>query len=407
MKDEISFVSSYDESCGNAYFTGALVSSVSDKYKCRGVSIDLSLTQSVEKNTIDIADAHIKRICKDLAGARAVNIQVEPQLYGSSPNDILRRLNWLFSSNKNISATIHNARIVMPRRPSISLAKDIIRLRPIVAATTLYQYINARSQPSLNRSIVTLADKLNVSIIVHTERAKKNFIQMLGVNKVYVHPLKFPRLTGIERQHATTMMTNLRSSLGLPEGSISIGMFGYISQYKGHEEAIHALALLPKYFHLFIFGRQHPQSIRRDGGVDPYIERLINIIETKKLVSRVHFMGEYPPDTFAQAISAVDICWLPYREVGQDGSGIAAQCFDNAKRVICSASFAFDEALKIDKKDFVLRVDIGNFVQIANATLLAIADDGYLNNYIDNEFTVNSQRTIYLRSMGIQNEDVL
>ena len=187
MKDEISFVSSYDESCGNAYFTGALVSSVSDKYKCRGVSIDLSLTQSVEKNTIDIADAHIKQICKDLAGARAVNIQVEPQLYGSSPNDILRRLNWLFSSNKNISATIHNARIVMPRRPSISLAKDIIRLRPIVAATTLYQYINARSQPSLNRSIVTLADKLNVSIIVHTERAKKNFIQMLGVNKGLCH----------------------------------------------------------------------------------------------------------------------------------------------------------------------------------------------------------------------------
>lgn len=407
MKDEILFVSSYDESCGIAYFTGALVSSLSEKYKCRGVPIDLLLTQSVEKKTIDIADAHIKQICKDLAGAKAVNIQVEPQLYGSSPNDILRRLNWLFRSNKNISATIHNAMIVMPKRPSASLAKDIIRLRPIAAATTLYHYFNARSQPSLNRSIVTLADKLNVPIIVHTERAKKNFIEILGTNKVYVHPLKFPRLTDIERQHAATMMTDLRSSLGLPEGTISIGMFGYISQYKGHEEAINALALLPKNFHLFIFGRQHPQTIRRDGGVDPYIERLINIIKVYKLTNRVHFMGEYPPYAFAQAISAVDICWLPYREVGQDGSGIAAQCFDNAKRVICSASFAFDEALKIDKKDFVLRVDIGNFVQLANATLLAIADDRYLNNYIDNEFTVNSQRTIYLRSMGIENEDVL
>ena len=68
------------------------------------------------------------------------------------------------------------------------------------------------------------------------------------------------------------------------------------------------------------------------------------------------------------------VCWLPYREVGQDGSGIAAICLDNAKKVVCSASFAFDENLLLDPKPNMRRFDIGNYIQLADTTLMTMAE---------------------------------
>ncbi len=63
--------------------------------------------------------------------------------------------------------------------------------------------------------------------------------------------------------------------MAFPQGAKVIGLFGYISNYKGIETAISALAELPKNYVLALFGSQHPQSVKLDTPIDAYLESLI------------------------------------------------------------------------------------------------------------------------------------
>ncbi|WP_041866604.1 glycosyltransferase [Sodalis glossinidius] len=107
-----------------------------------------------------------------------------------------------------------------------------------------------------------------------------------------------------------------------------IGMFGFINEYKGHSLAIRALACLPHNYKLLLFGRQHPQSIRKNETVSYYTHLLQAKIEEAKLEDRVFFMGEYDHEAFVNLIAVVDVICLPYVENAQDGSGIASIAFD-------------------------------------------------------------------------------
>lgn len=397
---DILVVSSYDESCGNAYFTRAVVEGLSKFYSCGALGLNLNLTQATDIESIKLADEHVRDICRSLEKAQAVNIQVEPQLFGTRPEDVIRRLDWLFSANKRTSVTMHNTRVVLPKFPTMSFIALLIRLR-IFSAIRLYNgFAQEYRQSKMIGGIFRLVKKYNLPVILHTNKAKRIVFNMFGLDKLLVHPLKFPLVSEQDKIAGGNILNDLKVALGVSQKSIAAGVFGYVSQYKGHEEAVYSLRHLPDNYHLFIFGRQHPSSIRKDGGVDPYIERLLNIAVVERLTDRVHFMGEYEPSEFAGLISAVDVAWLPYREVGQDGSGIASQCLDNAKRVICSASFAFDEVLSLDPKPYVRRFDIGNYLQLADATKIVMTVDPRIDSSLD-KFTFESQCKLYIDSMGL------
>lgn len=404
MNSDFLIVSSYDESCGNAYFTKALVDDISKKIQCRGIGLNIRLTQATDRSRILAADQHIKQICKELNEARRVNIQIEPQLYGTRACDVVRRLKWLLTANRNTSATLHNTRIIGPKAPLGNILNAIIRARLFLTIRIVRTYLREKQQIKTNHLIIETCKKLDCPIIVHTQRAKEDLEFIFNINNIFLHPLKFPIVTDSNKFTGTRDLKIIKHSLGLSENTISIGMFGYISAYKGHEDALHALKFLPKNYHLFIFGRQHPSSIRKDGGIDPYLERLILLTQNEGLTERVHFMGEHEPEQFARFISAVDVCWLPYREVGQDGSGIASQCFDNANRTICSASLAFDENLKLEPREHIIRFDIGNYLQLANATLIAIKDQRYLNVKLDRIYTIETQTDLYLTADARKNK---
>lgn len=399
-ENDILVVSSYDESCGNAYFTRAVVDGLSKFYSCDALGLNLKLTQATDNESIKLADEHVRDICRSIEKARAVNIQVEPQLFGTRPEDVMRRLDWLFTANKRTSVTMHNTRVISPKFPLRPIMGALLRLRPFFAIRIYTGFTQEYRQSKMIGDIFVLAKKYNLPVIVHTNKAKKTVQNMFGLDRLLVHPLKFPLVSEQEKITGLRILDGLKVALGIPSESISTGVFGYISQYKGHEEAIFSLRHLPDNYHLFIFGRQHPSSIRKDGGIDPYIERLLSIAVEEGLAGRVHFMGEYEPSEFAGLISAVDVAWLPYREVGQDGSGIASQCLDNAKRVICSASFAFDEVLALDPKPYVRRFDIGNYLQLADATKIVMTVEPRVDSSLD-KFTFESQCKLYIDSMGL------
>jgi hypothetical protein len=94
----------------------------------------------------------------------------------------------------------------------------------------------------------------------------------------------------------------------------------------------------------------------------------------------------------------VDCVWLPYLEVGQDGSGIASICCDVSDNVLASTAFSFDELLKLIPYPTVRRFDIGNTIELAQKTKgkSFVCSDNFDKN---KSFNLNSQAKIYVKSI--------
>ena len=234
-------------------------------------------------------------------------------------------------------------------------------------------------------------------IIAHTERAKNQIRLMFDYENVVVHPLKFvPAGSSIDYGK----LQLLRARFELNKTDTVIGMFGYINEYKGHALALEALKKLPDNYKLMIFGRIHPQTIKTGQRIHPYLEHLARIIKTEKLSSRVFFIGEQSTNDFIDYAATVDVVWLPYIEVGQDGSGIASICCDVSQRVLASSSFAFDELFKLIPYESIERFDIGNAIELAAKTRFpgkTVPPSAIANL----RFTTTTQAQLYANCLGL------
>jgi hypothetical protein len=108
---------------------------------------------------------------------------------------------------------------------------------------------------------------------------------------------------------------------------------GFVTPYKGHIHALHALKLLPENFKLIFAGGVHPKNKH---SADYWIS-LLSAIDKLKLSSRVVITGfiDSPADQ-AELFSSADIFLLPYKEVGQSGSAVLADVMAYRKPIITS-----------------------------------------------------------------------
>lgn len=366
MNKRIAIVSSYSDSCGNAYFTKILEEGLTEIGVSASCSeLNLELTQSIEGAIRNKANDHISELCFELSKMDGVNIQVETGLYGSLPNDVLSRLKKLISANANTSITLHSPRITGNAALQRSAIKSALKGKVKQAIAQWMAHNESMIHVKLNRKIVEFASKRGTPIIVHTMRAKNQIKTYFGYDNVHVHPLKIAKQ---DREIDSSKLRRLKERFKIPEESTVIGMFGFINEYKGHTLALEALSLLPSNFFLFVFGRVHPQSIKQNEVVNPYLLTLQKLVKSKELGQRVIFAGEHSTDDFIDYAGSVDCVWLPYVELGQDGSGIASICCDVSKRVLASTSFAFDELLRLIPYKSVERFDIGNALELAKKT---------------------------------------
>lgn len=365
----LAFVSSFDESCGNAYFTQILIDGVNKiaGWQGEGIGLDLFLTQSVSKRLRGHADQHIQAVAEKLKTYDAVNIQFEAALFGTVPGDLRRRFEQLVCANPHTSVTLHSPRLApADSATQRRIIKNLLQLKIKEAVKDFRSSAMANIQIKVNCSIMDIIVQHKIPVIVHTLRSKKTIEKLYDYHNVTVHPLKFVRDDFVADAN---VMQQIKTMLAVQPTDILIGMFGYISAYKGHSDALQALALLPQHYKLLIFGRQHPQSITANQS-DPYIQSLLVQCKQLGLMDRVYFMGELPNHEFECAAAGVDVCWLPYYENGQDGSGIASVCLDVGQRVLCSSSFAFDELFRLSRYNNYMRFDIGNYGEIASKTAM-------------------------------------
>lgn len=392
-------VSSFSESCGNAYFTEILMDGLKDEgFEVECASLDLSLTQSMETVIRRKANLHIEELCKKLASADAVNIQFEAGLYGTMPSDIINRFKKLISANANTSVTLHSPRLIGAPSGYRDAIKLLLTGRIKLAYKKYLEIFKNGVHFKLNRSIIDLIVKNGSKIIVHTMRAKEQINKLYGYDedKIYVHPLKF---VSPDRAINFDKLSKLKKRYSIEKGDKIIGMFGYISLYKGHTVALEAIKILPENYKLIIFGRVHPQTIKLGESIDPYIKQLNEFIFENNLNNRAYFAGEVCTEDFIDYAGSVDCVWLPYLEVGQDGSGIASICCDVSNNVIASNSFAFDELMKLIPYSTVRRFDIGNYLELAQKTCQNL--DGVSSDLIKNsKYNLQSQTSIYKKSVN-------
>jgi glycosyltransferase involved in cell wall biosynthesis len=397
----MAIVSSFSDSCGNAAFTTVLRDSI-ERYSPISVDVaelNLSLTQSMDRRFREAAQHHLKELCKTLRQADGVNIQFEAGLYGTYPGDIVRRLKMLASANKNTSVTLHAPRLVSSS--ASDARKGIKKILTLKVGDGMRDLIGSQLRKvgvRINKQVIEFLARRGCRLIVHTERAREQIKAVYRYDNIDVHPLRI-----IQHPHADqpNLMRKLRHSAGIADSDTVIGMFGYISAYKGHLDALEAIRLLPPNYKLLVFGRQHPQTLKTDGKVDEYLQKLQVKVLEKGINDRVFFMGELGHEDFLAAAASVDVVWLPYYENGQDGSGIASICLELAPRVLCSTSFAFDELFRLIRYRNCERFDIGNMLELAKKTEMLMRRETPSKPYGDEStYTLRSQALMYARSIG-------
>ncbi|MFV9875177.1 MAG: glycosyltransferase [Rickettsiales endosymbiont of Dermacentor nuttalli] len=400
MKKKLAIISSFNESCGNAAFTQLLVDSIHKytDYHVTVIPLNLNILQSCFNTERNLGDKHIDNICKMLKDFDAVNIQLEAGLYGMLPHDIVNRIKKLVNAHPVISVTLHSPRLISQ---DYNLFKEGVKKLFALHIKQGLKTILSSLKPTFietNRKILKFLIKNKCRLIVHTTRAQRQINNLYNYHNVDLHPLK---MVDIDYKFNTEVMENIKTGLKIPNNSIIIGMFGYISKYKGHSIALKAMERLPNNYKLIIFGRQHPQTICNNS-MDLYLESLVNRVDSiPSLKNRVFFMGEFNDNDFINIAASIDIVWLPYYENGQDGSGIASICCDVSKAVLASTSFAFDELKKLIPYQNMIRFDIGNYLEIACKTLFLMNNKNLLNKSFDPNsiYNTKTQAILYVKDL--------
>lgn len=396
MPPRIAIVSTYDDLCGIAGYTRALVRQLSPMMDVQVFDLDQFLLRSPHPRIQKLGDAHIKDIARQLPDFDFVNIQLEYGTLGLTTRQILKRSRALMRAARAITVTFHTMLGVEPMDWERA-ARELRRLRPDLALQAL---LDSRRATLLAYRFYGMMREMQrrkpVRAIAHTGRDARLLRDLHGIREVAHHPLAFvgaAEAASIRRQARREDFPLLRQ---VPPNARLIGTFGFLSPYKGFETAIRALRLLPDDHHLLIFGGVHPQSIARHVPLDSYIGRLLHegrigqsaldalsgegdgrrslaidgsatsllADHPQQLTDRIHFMGVLDDAGFCSAMALCDAVVIPYLEVGQTSSGPISMALDMGCRVIASRTRAFLQLARYHP-DEIEFFDIGNFAELA------------------------------------------
>jgi glycosyltransferase involved in cell wall biosynthesis len=312
------------------------------------------------------------------------------------------------------------------------LAKAAAKLRCGAAFDICADFLyNNRLSLGVARTLRRTQRRKPVSVIVHNRRDLFDARHLHRFERVFDHPLNF--LSQAEADGVLTHTTRRQFAQldGLPPEAKLIGVFGFLSDYKGFETTIRALYHLPDEYHLLIFGGVHPNQIERHVAIHPYVASLLNDAHVdatlydhmhgtptiglnldierhlhdlfgkhpRDLSNRVHFMGALDDGDFLAGMAICDVVVLPYLEVGQSASGPISQAIELGCRVIASRTHTFLEFARYHP-DTVEFFDIGNHLELADRVA---ARRRYTARRDRLAYTVETNKAIYLAANSAPN----
>lgn len=395
-RKRLAIVSSWNENCGNASYTYALKCGFERHYDVEILPLDLFLLQKTGRVFIRLGDKHIEDLAARLRDFDCVNIQFEAGLYGNNIKDMRRRVMMLIKAAPNLILTMHRVDMIEGTTLDFVVKSfEKLSFKPFFEGKYRNEFANLYGDIILRCR--EAARKKNVWVMVHTKRERRLVNAAYKMENCVDFPLCFLDAEARSQIQANYNPDSVRERYALPPNAKMMGGFGYISNYKGFETLIHAIAVLPKDWHLLVVGSQHPQSVKPWLNIDPYLELLLKEIEgvgrdeAKKapewlnakiringeirdlaalreqahaLMDRVRFVGNVDDDEFTFLLRNVDATVLPYLEVGQSMSGVVSLAVESGARLFCSNNLSFAEARRYYGRVYG-NFDIGNYVEIA------------------------------------------
>lgn len=420
-KRRLAVVTTYDDLCGIAGFSRSLVRALEPHYDVEVFDLDQFLLRLTDRLGRQKGDLYFKSICRQLREFDIVNLQLEFGTLGTLEKDIFRRMEWLCRAAPELSVTFHT----VPRLEAIDWAHIGRLVGRFRFSQALNYYMGVSFQKSVARTYSLLrrtARRKPLSLIVHTRRDRRYLEVVQDFKKVYDHPLSFLQADEAENVLEQAKRTPFASLTVAPEGTVSVGVFGFLSPYKGFETAIRAMRYLPPNYHLYVFGGVHPNDIMPKR-MHSYVMKLIrevssdftlldrltrspsrpeddkfdnlddetaakptmnlslgSIAEAEKLVQgqmdsllkRVHFVGALSDEEFFVSVASCDVVVLPYHEVMQSSSGPASIAIELGRRTVLSRTKGF---LQLGRY-FPNRLeyfDIGNHLQLVSILTRPVA----------------------------------
>lgn len=431
---KIAIVSSYSESCGNATYAHVLKEEFGRHMQADVLRLDLFVLQKYGRAFRTLGDRHIREIAEKLKDYDYVNIQCEFGLYGAVPSDSLRRLKILLDAAKNVILTMHRIDL------STSTLDDLYwgRIKYWSPSSWVDAY-HRRKGESAYKQLIQYCDKLskqkNTWVLVHTVRERRLVQSLFRVGRVFDHPITF--LT--QRERSGLIEGNGRAAfrrrLGLENDDIKIvGAFGFISEYKGFDTLVKALRHLPDNYMLFIFGSQHPQSVKPHVSLDPSLKSVIKTVRKEAsavvndrvkrlralgnltpidndvvddlinfdLFKRVKFIGGLPDNEFVEALRYSDAVVLPYLEVGQSMSGVIALALEADANMFCANNLSFAEYKKY-VGDVFENFDIGNYVELAQKIQKPRRDFRTVRDRAFEKYNISTNVQAHLEKFSLRN----
>ncbi len=403
MTLKVAMISSYKIRCGIASFTETVESLISEDCEVQVFALDQFNLRSEYPAVEKRAELEFEEICAAMKRFDVVNLQWEPGLIGLSQPQILRRTKKLFAALAEAKVrTVITVHTVFQYR-DLPFYKD----NPVwrfysrqFGGASYYEY-------ETNQLLRWLDQRVDFALICHTPRDRRYYESVVGIKRVYEHPLSYMREGWKAKIEVDYERYSAKIRRSLPHDAVVVGTFGFLSTYKGMEVAIEAMRRLPRNYVLLIYGEVHHAATRVDQQVDPYVRKLMDhtankddwmpiakglakssasakgedattVLENEdvplafdnglrygSLHDRVKFMGSPDDYEFACAIRAADICVFPYLEIGQSASGPVSQAIELKKKTILSRTRAFTE-LHSYFGESINFFDVGNHIQLAD-----------------------------------------
>lgn len=370
---KIAIVSTYKIDCGIARFTETLEQSLNNN--------DIKVTVfPLHKNELKqsfggnkrSAQAYIEYLSKELKNFDAVSIQYEYSLLSDSIAESADRLLEIAKINANTTITFHTIINKGLQPASSRVFKNLVALKVKKAVVDHFNYVRAMRPFNIELSLFKKLNALKCKIVVHTNASQSLLKNNLKFDKVFSHPLSYTNQQDKKKYPHLICRENILTKLGLSENSYLIGVFGFLGGYKGFDYAIETLELLDTNYKLVICGGLHPNAIKY--GDLREVSELTKKVQKKEkdkapLNERVFFLGNLDDDEMYEAIAGMDMCWLPYREVGQEASAIASEVSELGKRVILARTHTFEEYRKYKMRQDTLFFEISNCEELRLKTL--------------------------------------
>lgn len=397
-KPRLAIVSTFDELCGIAGYTRHLVKQIAADFDIEVFDLDQFMMRSTNRRVRKVADQMIRDICHRLTGFDFVNVQLEYGILGRKRDDIIRRFGMIAASAPSLSVTFHT---ILPQEP-FPWAELDARRRGSGLGAALKVISRHRNDKVLTSRVYGLLRKLQlqklVNVIVHTRRDARVMKYVNGLDNIFDHPLAFLSRGEVKSLREGTTRSDFPALADLSADTKLIGVFGFISEYKGFDTAIRALYSLPDNYHIALFGGIHPNEIKpanylNESSVNPYLRKLLDqtsldlsVMDSlqdrkmsvslaldqvdrlfnhpKKIGSRLHFIGVQSDDKFAGAMGICDFVVLPYEETNQSSSGPISIALEMGARVLATRNHAFMQFARYHP-DSVEFFDIGNHLELA------------------------------------------